>query len=65
MIEREIDDAENDVLQEAMTASSNFALAVERLQSGFQAVLSYNLRERSRLEEELAEVNARIAGLEK
>lgn len=65
MIEREIDDAENDVLQEAMTASSNFALAVERLQSGFQAVLAYNLRERSRLEEELAEVNGRIAGLEK
>lgn len=65
MIERDMNDAEAETIQEAMAASTNFSDAVERLQSAFQGVLTYNLRERSRLEAELAEVNARIAGLEK
>lgn len=50
MIERELTDAELAILTEAAEASSNFALGIQRLQMAFEAVLEFNLGERSRLE---------------
>lgn len=53
-IERELSDAEQAVLSEAASAANAFTEAFSRLGLAFQAVVEFNLRERSRLESELA-----------
>ena len=63
MIDRELTEDETRILQEAQEASTAFSDAIERLQKAFTDVLTYNLRERSRLEAELADNDA-LLGVE-